>query len=183
MVPPPSHGISRAPRYSGFCSPTLLFAYGILTLFDRPSHAVRLNFVDAKCSPYPARIAPDGLAFSPFARHYLGNLGWFLFLVLLRCFSSDGSPHTVIWLAVRCMDLTPCGFLHSDICGSIRACRSPQLFAAYRVLLRLLMPRHPSCALISLTYLFRIMVSSLFPTEELFFEIVFTHLFLDIYIT
>ena len=70
------------------------------------------------------------------------------------------------------MDLTPCGLLHSDICGSIRACRSPQLFAAYRVLLRLLMPRHPSCALISLTYLFRIMVSSLghifrcFPTEE-----------------
>ena len=35
------------------------------------------------------------------------------------------------------------GLLHSDICGSFRACQSPQLFAAYRVLLRLLMPRHP----------------------------------------
>ena len=81
-------------------------------------------------------------------------------------------PSHTYELGMRCKGLTPCGFLHSDICGSFRACRSPQLFAAYRVLLRLLMPRHPSCALISLTYLFRIMVSSLghifrcFPTEE-----------------
>ena len=43
------------------------------------------------------------------------------------------------------------GLLHSDICGSILACNSPQLFAAYRVLRRLPMPRHPPCALISLT--------------------------------
>ena len=42
--------------------------------------------------------------------------------------------------------------LHSDICGSTLACNSPQLFAAYRVLLRLPMPRHPPCALISLTF-------------------------------
>ena len=42
------------------------------------------------------------------------------------------------------------GLLHSDILGSILTCRSPRLFAAYRVLLRLLMPRHPPCALISL---------------------------------
>ena len=45
------------------------------------------------------------------------------------------------------------GLLHSDICGSILACNSPQLFAAYRVLRRLPMPRHPPCALISLTVL------------------------------
>ena len=41
-------------------------------------------------------------------------------------------------------------FPHSDICGSKRICRSPQLFAAYRVLLRLPMPRHSPCALSSL---------------------------------
>ena len=39
----------------------------------------------------PVRIASYGLASFPFARHYLGNLGWFLFLALLRCFSSGGS--------------------------------------------------------------------------------------------
>ena len=41
--------------------------------------------------------------------------------------------------------------LHSDISGSKPACGSPKLFAAYHVLLRLLVPRHPSCALSSLT--------------------------------
>ena len=45
------------------------------------------------------------------------------------------------------------GFPHSDICGSSRMCRSPQLFAACHVLLRLLMPRHSPCALISLTFI------------------------------
>ena len=54
------------------------------------------------------------------------------------------------------MGLTPYGFLHSDTCGSFRACQSPQLFAAYRVLLRLPMPRHSPCALISLTISFMI---------------------------
>ncbi len=47
------------------------------------------------------------------------------------------------------------GLLHSDIHGSLPACGSPWLFAAYRVLLRLPMPRHPPCALFSLTFLFR----------------------------
>ena len=35
--------------------------------------------------------------------------------------------------------------------GSMLVCSSPRLFAACHVLLRLLMPRHPSCALCSLT--------------------------------
>ena len=47
--------------------------------------------------------------------------------------------------------MTLCGLLHSDICGSMSACDSPQLFAAYRVLRRLPMPRHSPCALCSLT--------------------------------
>ena len=33
-----------------------------------------------------------GLGCSPFARHYLGNNYYFLFLQLLRCFSSPGLP-------------------------------------------------------------------------------------------
>ena len=43
------------------------------------------------------------------------------------------------------------GFPHSEICGSMDICSSPQLIAACHVLLRLLMPRHSPCALISLT--------------------------------
>ena len=55
--------------------------------------------------------------------------------------------------------ITPAGLLHSDICGSIPACDSPQLFAAYRVLRRLPMPRHPPCALLSLTFVSSLMCS------------------------
>src|SRR5438874_12941887 len=43
------------------------------------------------------------------------------------------------------------GFPHSDIPGSKIVCVSPRLIAAYHVLHRLLVPRHPPCALSSLT--------------------------------
>ena len=43
MVPPSSHGISRAPRYSGSCSLLLLFVYVTLTLSRQPSQTVRLK--------------------------------------------------------------------------------------------------------------------------------------------
>ena len=41
-------------------------------------------------------------------------------------------------------------FPHSDICGSMLICSSPQLFAACHVLLRRLVPRHPPYALLRL---------------------------------
>ena len=109
MVPPSSHGISRAPRYFGYCSSTFVFTYRILTFFDQPSHAVRLTIAVLNAVLNPERIAPLGLASSAFARHYSQNLGWFLFLALLRCFSSGGSPHIPILFSIwytsyTCMD-------------------------------------------------------------------------------
>ena len=47
--------------------------------------------------------------------------------------------------------MTPAGFPHSDIHGSTLESSSPWLFAGCRVLHRLLVPRHPPCALCSLT--------------------------------
>ena len=47
--------------------------------------------------------------------------------------------------------MTPAGFPHSDIPGSKCICHFPRLIAAYHVLHRLLVPRHPPCALSSLT--------------------------------
>ena len=46
------------------------------------------------------------------------------------------------------------GLLHSDIHGSMRTYRSPWLIAVNHVLLRLPMPRHSPCALISFTICF-----------------------------
>ena len=58
------------------------------------------------------------------------------------------------WLCIHyaVTGVFPAGFPHSDICGSMDICSSPQLFAAYHVFHRLLVPRHPPCALISLTF-------------------------------
>ena len=47
--------------------------------------------------------------------------------------------------------MTPAGFSHSEISGSKPVCDSPELIAANYVLHRHLTPRHPSCALSSLT--------------------------------
>jgi len=47
--------------------------------------------------------------------------------------------------------MTPAGFPHSDIDGSALASSSPSLFVGSYVLLRLPVPRHPPCALSSLT--------------------------------
>ena len=74
-------------------------------------------------------------------------------------FSSSGyldvSVHRVPFLKL-CIYLRmtggfPAGFPHSDICGSMCICHSPQLFAAYHVFRRLLVPRHPPCALLRFT--------------------------------
>src|SRR5688572_11331873 len=46
--------------------------------------------------------------------------------------------------------MTLAGFPHSGISGSRPTCGSPKLFAAYHALLRLSVPRHPPCALLSL---------------------------------
>src|SRR5437588_10469610 len=51
----------------------------------------------------------------------------------------------------RYLLITAGGLSHSEICGSTPACGSPKLSAANHVLHRLLAPRHPPCALSSLT--------------------------------
>ena len=75
-------------------------------------------------------------------------------------FSSSGyldvSVHRVplrtLCIGVRMTEVYSAGFPHSDIRGSRDMCSSPRLFAAYHVFLRLLVPRHPSCALLRFTF-------------------------------
>ena len=84
-----------------------------------------------------------GLGSSPFARRYLENRVYFLFLQVLRCFSSLRSPH-----AQHDVRIAPDGLPHSEIHGSKGICPSPWLIAAYHVLRRLREPRHPPYALL-----------------------------------
>ena len=60
--------------------------------------------------------------------------------------------HTYVF-SIRLSGIPLIEFPHSDTCGSKLICSSPQLFAAYRVLLRLLMPRHSPCTLSSLNFM------------------------------
>ncbi len=66
--------------------------------------------------------------------------------------SVQAVPLLTLWIGVRMTGVYPAGFPHSEICGSMDICSFPQLFAAYHVFLRLLVPRHPPCALVRLIF-------------------------------
>src|SRR6266545_7599312 len=92
-----------------------------------------------------------GLGCSAFARHYLRNHYCFLFLGVLRCFSSPRSPQAPMYSVQDTGALPPVGFPIRKSPGQSLFSGSPRLIAAYRVLHRLPLPRHPPYALSSLT--------------------------------
>ena len=130
MVHPSSLRIPRVRRYFGFCLLTSRFAYVILTLFDAPSHVLRLRSMIRVAVLNPSYIATAGLASSTFARHYSRNLVWFLFLRVLRCFSSPGSPHIPIDSVCNPRFFIVC----VPTFGNLRIKAYMQLPAAYRSL-------------------------------------------------
>ena len=65
-----------------------------------------------------------------------------------------GFARPQLWIHWGVRGFYPRGFPHSEIPGSMPACGSPRLIAACHVLHRLLLPRHPPCALSSLTIKF-----------------------------
>src|SRR5699024_8932638 len=94
---------------------------------------------------------PSGLGWFRFARRYLGNRVCFLFLRVLRCFSSPGMPHAPYVFRYMHCSITSSGFPHSEIPGSQSTYDSPRHIGVSPVLHRLLVPRHPPCALLHLT--------------------------------
>jgi hypothetical protein len=143
-----------------------VFAYGAITRSGGTFQILQLTVGlvtprRVRSSSDPAPQLPIGnacglsrrssLGFSPFARRYLGNRGCFLFLEVLRCFSSLGSLHTAYGFSGGYASITSRGFPHSGIRGSMPACGFPRLIAACHALHRFLAPRHPPSALSSLT--------------------------------
>ena len=127
------------------------FAYGPFTLYGGTFQILQLPLLVPHRSPATLRRKRRSLGCFPFARHYLGNHGCFIFLRVLRCFTSPGFASPAYEFNRRSSPMTVTGLPHSEIHGSMRACRSPWLIAAYHVLHRLQMPRHSPCALSSLT--------------------------------
>lgn len=105
MVHPDSHKVSRAPWYLGDASEDLclrLQGFHFLWL-SFPGRFISHKFFyfsqnrqilnKRSCNTTMTTTAVlhhNGLGSFPFARRYLGNLGWFIFLGVLRCFTSPG---------------------------------------------------------------------------------------------
>ena len=164
MVTPGSHGISRAPRYSGA---------------RRESARFRLLGCHHLWPTVPCRSSNELIAHSPgirqvprrvlqlqlsiglpptklsrfrlfrFRSPLLTESLRFPFLRVLRCFSSPAYLLTAYGFSSGSPGITQVGLPHSEIPGSQPAGGSPRLFAAIHVLHRLLVPRHPPCALAS----------------------------------
>ena len=137
--------------YSGSRHVSSSFAYGTVTrsgLLSQNSSA-RLEESLMRSEPRSARTTvwalPVSLAATPGIDVSFSSSGYL-----------DVSVHRVpsvyLWIQYTVTGVFPAGFPHSDTCGSMDICSSPQLFAAYHVFLRLLVPRHPPCALVRLTF-------------------------------
>ncbi len=115
MVPPASHRVPRVRWYSGSCLVNILFAYRTITYYGVSSHTLLLKILNQLCSPQPQRYCYLWFGLFPFARRYLGNRCFFFFLLLLRCFSSEGFLHMAMYLP--CSDtvlpyrVSPFGYL------------------------------------------------------------------------
>ena len=99
--------------------------------------------VDGPTTPGVARDNP-GLGYCAFARHYLRNRFYFLFLRVLRCFSSPGSPRDLVAVPGSLLAGFP-----------IRTSAGHRAFAPHRGFSQLITSffaseshRHPPCALV-----------------------------------
>ena len=150
MVPPNSRKVPRVSTYSGYRHVNSSFAYGAFTLSGRLSQNRSAKLVESipRSEPQHARTLvwalPGSLAATSGIDVSFSSSGYL-----------DVSVHRVpsvwLWIYHTVTEVFSAGFPHSDISGSKDICSSPKLFAAYHVFHRLLVPRHPPCALISLT--------------------------------
>ena len=91
MVPPTSHKVSRVSWYSGSCLLPVAFPYGAFTLSGRSFQDRSGNESAHMMQSVTPGCTHPGLGSFHFARRYSGNRCFFLFLRVLRCFSSPGS--------------------------------------------------------------------------------------------
>ena len=152
MVPACSHKVPRVSTYSGYRHVCFPFMYGAFTLSGwlSQNHSTRITESITRSEPRSARTpvwplsislaATLEIEFSFFSSPYLDV-------------SVQAVPLHTLWIGVWMAEVFSAGFPHSDISGSMDICSSPKLFAAYHVFHRLLVPRHPPCALSRLTIL------------------------------
>ena len=147
---PASHKVSRVSWYSGAELIIIIFTYGTITPYGPTFQLCSINYDFSLCSVRNPRnkflvwalsfslAATKKIDFSFSSSRYLDvSVPWvYLHKAMYSLYDTWGFP---------------CEFPHSEIFGSLTMCVYPKLIAAYRVLHRLLMPRHSPYALCSLT--------------------------------
>jgi hypothetical protein len=166
MVLPASRRVPRVPRYSGALpsksNEFRLQDYHPLWsdfpdcstihwIFDLPRE-LQLPPVKPHNPEYTtlAGLHALGLGSSHFARRYSENHGCFLFLRVLRCFSSPRSPLSPMDSVIDLSELPDMGCPIRKSPDQCLFSGSPKLIAASHVLHRHPAPRHPPSALSSL---------------------------------
>ena len=155
MVLPASHKVSRVSWYSGAELIIIIFTYRTITPYGPTFQLCSINHDFSLCSVRNPRnkflvwalsfslAATKKIDFSFSSSRYLDvSVPWvYLHKAMYSLYDTWGFP---------------CEFPHSEIFGSLTMCVYPKLIAAYRVLHRLLMPRHSPYALCSLTFYLQI---------------------------
>ena len=158
MVPADSHGISRVPRYSGTCPESrLVFVYRTVTCCGPTFQRGSTN--DPICNspalrpdrPYNPREQAPWFGLFRVRSPLLAESLLFSLPSGTEMVHFPELPSSTYVFSAGCYGINRSGFPHSEIPGSKLVCSSPTLIAAYRVLHRLLAPRHSPYALSSLT--------------------------------
>ncbi len=133
----------------------MAFVYAPVTLYGSAFQPIRLTTglvtLLLRTLQPPLHRNATGLGYSEFARHYYRNRGFFLFLQVLRWFTSLGSLTPAYVFSRVFLRFAQVGFPIRRSPDITPVCGSPELIAACHVLHRLFLPRHPPCALSSLT--------------------------------
>jgi hypothetical protein len=158
MVLADSHGISRVPWYSGTCPASqqdfrLRGSHPLWPTVPGRSTNLLIDNSPALRPNRPSNPEVQALRFGLFRVRSPLLTESLLFSLpggteMVHFPPLPSPPYEFRW---RYSGITRCGFPHSDIPGSKLVCSSPRLIAAYRVLHRLLAPRHSPYALSSLT--------------------------------
>ena len=127
MVPPPSRKVPRVLRYSGYCVLTRPFMYGAFTLSGRLSQNLSIRICQCNYAVRTPQSKLRGLGSSGFARRYYRNRVFFLFLRVLRWFSSPRSLHYAMDLRNDGMGL-PCRVSPFGYLRIIAYVRLPEAF-------------------------------------------------------
>ncbi len=158
MVVVDSRRVSRVPRYSGACrEPNRFHVRGCHPLWPVfPDHSASGSVCNSPAlnragptTPMDPKTHRFGL-FRVRSPLLTKSLNCFLFLQVLRWFTSLSSLPETYGFSFRILHVQRSGFPHSEIFGSTPVCGFPKLIAADHVLHRLPSPRHPPCALSSL---------------------------------